>query len=317
VGIILISQHMTKMIKNLTCSFLLITALLTGCQPATLQQSREGFKTVVRQRNTPKEPLETAPDRIFKNIKYPTANGELAAYLSPDPKNGKKNPAIIWITGGDCNSISDSWSPRPRNNDQSASAFRQAGIVTMFPSLRGGNNNIGAKEGFYGEVDDILAAVKYLEQQDYVDPKRIYLGGHSTGGTMVLLVAEFSDRFRGVFSFGPVADVAVYGEDSGFLPFDVSNQQEIKLRSPGYWLSSINSPTWVFEGTNKGNIDDLRSMAKKANNPRAHFIEVKNTDHFGILAPTNEIIAKKILQDTTEKSNIYFTEAEVNQAFLQ
>jgi dipeptidyl aminopeptidase/acylaminoacyl peptidase len=303
------------MIKQLTCSLLLMTVLLTGCQQATLKQSRSSFKTVIRQQNTPKEPLETAPAQIFRNIKYPTANGDLAAYLSPDPRNGKKNPAIIWITGGDCNSISDSWVPRTRSNDQSAAAFRQAGIITMFPSLRGGNNNPGNKEGFYGEVDDILAAVKYLEQQDYVDPQRIYLGGHSTGGTMVLLVAEYSDRFRGVFSFGPVSDVAVYGQDSGFLPFDVTNKQEIKLRSPVYWLSSINSPTWVFEGTNRGNIDDLRSMAKKTNNPLVHFIEAKNTDHFGILAPINEVIAKKILQDTAEKNNISVSEAEVNQAF--
>jgi hypothetical protein len=52
---------------------------------------------------------------------------------------------------------------------------------------------------------------------------------------------------------------------------------------------------------------DLRSMAKKTNSPLANFIEAKNTDHFGILAPINE--------DTTEKMNISVFEAEVNQAF--
>ena len=30
----------------------------------------------------------------------------------------------------------------------------------------------------------------FLAKQDYVDPKRIYLGGHSTGGTLALLTAE-------------------------------------------------------------------------------------------------------------------------------
>jgi alpha/beta superfamily hydrolase len=303
------------MIKKLTCSLLLTVVLLTGCQRPTLESSRYGFKTVVRKQNILKEPLKIPPAKLFRNIKYPTANGELAAYLSPDPGNGKKHPAIIWITGGDCNSIGDSWSPQPRNNDQSAAAFRQAGIITMFPSLRGGNNNPGNKEGFYGEIDDILAAVKYLEQQDYVDPKRIYLGGHSTGGTMVLLAAEYSDRFRGVFSFGPVANVATYGQDSGLLPFDLSNRKEVELRSPINWLHSIESPTWVFEGTKQGNIADLRSMAKEAYGARINFIEAKNTDHFGILAPVNEIIAKKIRQDTTAESNISFTEAEINKAF--
>jgi hypothetical protein len=56
-------------------------------------------------------------------------------------------------------------------------------------------------------------------------------------------------------------------------------------------------------------------MKKEAYGSRINFIEVKNTDHFGILAPTNEIIAKKIVQDTAAESNISFTEAEVNQAF--
>jgi hypothetical protein len=58
-------------------------------------------------------------------------------------------------------------------------------------------------------------------------------------------------------------------------------------------------------------------MAKKINNPLVHFIEAKNTDHFGILAPINEVIAKKILQDTAAKSNISVSEADVNQAFVR
>ncbi len=303
------------MIKKLSCSLLVIAILFTGCQRANLKNSRDVFKTVIRKQNTLQEPLAIAPAKIFSTVKYPTASGELAAYLSPNPGKAKKHPAIIWITGGDCNSIGDSWTPQPRNNDQSAAAFRQAGIVMMFPSLRGGNNNPGSKEGFYGEIDDILAAVKYLEQQDYVDPKRIYLGGHSTGGTMALLAAEYSDRFRAVFSFGPVANVTTYGQDSGFLPFDLSNQREAELRSPIHWLFSVESPTWVFEGTKRGNIADLRSMAKESYGNQINFIEAKNTDHFGILAPANELIAKKILQDTAEKSNISFTEAEVNRVF--
>jgi dipeptidyl aminopeptidase/acylaminoacyl peptidase len=61
----------------------------------------------------------------------------------------------------------------------------------MFPSLRGGNDNPGRHGGFYGEVDDVLAAHDYLSRQPYVDPKRIYPGGHSTGGTLALLTAEF------------------------------------------------------------------------------------------------------------------------------
>lgn len=187
----------------------------------------------------------------------------------------------------------------------------------MFPSLRGGNDNPGTKEGFLGEVDDVLAATDYLKKQSYVDPNRIYLGGHSTGGTLALLVAESSPRYRAVFAFGPVAGVAVYGQDSGFLPFDIRNKTETKLHSPVYWLHSIQSPTWVLEGTTESNVDSLRLLNKYSTSPLVHFVEIRGATHFTALAPTNEIIAGKILADTGPDCNIAIGEDEVGRNFAQ
>jgi dipeptidyl aminopeptidase/acylaminoacyl peptidase len=286
-------------------------------QATSLLEARRGFKTTLVPQRHAKEPVEPAPPKIFRTITYPAPAGNMAAYLSPDPGDSKKHPVIIWITGGDCNSIGDVWSPAPRGNDQTASAYRKAGIVMMFPSLRGGNANPGAKEGFLGEVDDVLAAAEFLARQSYVDTNHIYLGGHSTGGTLALLVAEASNRFRAVFAYGPVADVSGYGEDSGFLPFDLHNRQEVKMRSPGYWLASIQSPVWVLEGTQQSNISSLRAMARKSTNPKAHFIEIKGADHFADLAPTNELLARKILQDTAKTSNLTLSADEVNQNFAK
>lgn len=187
----------------------------------------------------------------------------------------------------------------------------------MFPSLRGGNDNPGVREGFLGEVDDVLAAAKYLESRPEIDPKRIYLGGHSTGGTLALLAAQMGGGFRSVFSFGPVADVAGYGSDSGFLPFDLDNRQEVKLRSPGYWLSSLKGPTWVIEGTGSSNVEDLRSMAASCAKSNVHFVEVKGADHFATLAPINAMIAKKILLDIGPECNINLSPDEINQAYRE
>jgi acetyl esterase/lipase len=319
-------NHFTMSYSNtiLICCSLVWLLFIAGCaslkthseKSPSLPEARRGFKTTLTPQKGAKEPVEQAPVSIFQTIKYSAPSGELSAYISPDPGDGKNHPAIIWITGGDCNSIGDVWSPASRSNDQTAAAFRKAGIVMMFPSLRGGNDNPGVKEGFLGEVDDILAAATYLEKQNYVDPKRIFLGGHSTGGTLALLVAESSDRFRAVFSFGPVEDVSSYGADSGFLPFDISNTREVELRSPGYWLSSLQSPVWVFEGA-EGNIESLRAMAKASTNSKAHFIEIQFADHFTVLAPTNDLIAKKILQDTGEVSNISFSTDEVTRNFAR
>ena len=284
-----------------------------GSGAATLAEARKGFETKLLRRESAKEPVPQPPSKVFRIVRYDAPAGQLAAYLSPDPKDGKKHPAIIWITGGDCNTIGDVWSAAPADNDQTAAAFRKAGIVMMFPSLRGGNENPGVKEGFLGEVDDVLAAVDFLAKQSYVDPGRIYLGGHSTGGTLVLLVAECSDRFRAVFSFGPVDEVAGYGPE--YLPFDRSNPRELEVRSPGRWLASIQSPTFVFEGTLQGNLDALQAMARSSTNPKVQFLPVRGANHFSILAPTNRLIAAKILHDDGPACSLVFTTAELSRPF--
>jgi len=166
----------------------------------------------------------------------------------------------------------------------------------------------------YGEVDDVLAALSYLQTLDYVDSGHIYLGGHSTGGTLALLVAEYSARFRAVFSFGPVSEVLAYGAASGFIPYDRSLPEESKLRSPIHWLSSVKSPVWVFEGS-KGNILDLRGMAGAVKNPNLHFIEINGASHFSGLAPTTELLARKILQDSGAGIGLTITNDEVTQNF--
>ena len=290
-----------------------------GGQPekaASLIEARRGFKSKLARRESDKDPVPAPPPGLFRTVRYDSSAGKLAAYLTPEPKDGKKHPAIIWITGGDCNSIDQGcWKVGPPSNDQSASAFRNAGIVMMFPSLRGGNDNSGVREVFFGEVDDVLAAAEYLGKQTFVDPNRIYLGGHSTGGTLVLLVAECSDRFRAVFSFGPADDVAGYGPE--YLPFDTSNPREIELRSPGRWLAAIKSPTFVFEGAIQGNIGSLRTMARTSTNPKTHFVPVHAADHFSILAPTTRLIADKILRDEAPESQLTITEEEVGKLFTR
>ena len=280
-----------------------------------LAEAKRSFHTALQPPASDRAPVEPAPRKLFLTSQYPAAAGKLAAYLTPDPKDGKKHPAIVWITGGDCNSIGDVWSPAPRDNEQTASAYRKAGIVMMFPSLRGGNDNPGTKEGFLGETDDVLAAADFLAKQSYVDPARVYLGGHSTGGTLALLTADSSGRFRAVFAFGPAAEARDYGvRDNKWVPADLSQSQENKLRSPIYWLAGIQSPTWVIEGT-EGNIDPLRDLAKASTNAQAHFIAIQGATHFATLAPTNELIAKKIVADTGAPGGLSLTEEEVNRLF--
>jgi dipeptidyl aminopeptidase/acylaminoacyl peptidase len=298
-----------------------VVLCLVGCadKPAaetgtTLAEARKGFVSKLVPANIEPEPLPEPPPGIFKKVAYDSPVGKLGAYLTPDPRNGKKNPAIVWITGGDCNSIGDVWSVEPVENDQTAAAYRRAGIVMMFPSLRGGNDNPGTRESFLGEVDDVIAAAGFLAKQPYVDPNRIYLGGHSTGGTLVLLVAEMSDRFRAVFSFGPVGDVSRYG--GNYAHFDPKQPNELRLRAPEIWLASIRSPTFVIEGAD-GNVSQLHAMSELSKNALVRFREVPGADHFGVLAPANKLIASKILADAGPKCELDISDDDVGRLFAK
>jgi len=284
-------------------------------QTSTLLEARQGFTTHLLRKTSAKDPLPTPPADLFQSVQYPSPAGNLAAYLTPPTKDGKKRPAIVWIFGGFSNGIGDgAWASAEPQNDQSARAFREAGIVMMYPSLRGGNQNPGVKEGFYGEVTDVLAARDFLAKQPHVDPARIYLGGHSTGGTLALLAAASSNQFRAVIALGPVEDVSDYGQEQ--LPFDVANAKEVDLRSPIKWLGAIHTPTFVLEGAEKGhgNIAPLRALAHANHNPLIHFQPVPGKDHFSAILPVTKLFARKILADTGANSSITLTEQEVADA---
>ena len=226
-------------------------------------------------------------------VKYPSAVGDLKAYLTKSPADGKRHPAIIWISGGD-NALFDVWSPQPEDNDQSAAIFNEKGLVVLYPSFRGLDGNPGKVEGYYGELDDIVAATRWLKQQPNVDPEQVYLGGHSTGATMALLAAEYDDEWAGVVSVGPVTDPRIYGTDD-YLPIAKDDEKGAQLRAPVNWLASIKNPTFVIEGDGRGNLVDLEEMRDKNNNPQVRFIVGKGCDHFSVLRPASSIVADAIV----------------------
>ncbi len=261
----------------------------------TLREARKGFVTKIVSLGESYGAPETPPAGSgFQLIHYQSPVGQNAAYVTADPGDGNKHPAIVWITGGDTNSIGDVWTPNERSNDQSASAFRKAGIVMMFPSQRGGNANPGRREGFYGEVDDILAATNHLAKLPYVDANQIYLGGHSTGGTMVMLVGAYSDRYRAIFSLGPVAGAAQYGGD--FVYCDPNDEMEMVLRSPILWLHGVKTPMYVFEGAEDGNWDAIELMVAENSSPHIQFFQIPGHDHFSVIAPLTEKLADQIVK---------------------
>jgi dienelactone hydrolase len=274
-----------------------------------LTAARAGFVTKAVDPQPPGTAAPRPPPALLQLTRYPTPNGGLSAYVSPPPYTGGKKPAIVWLLGGFDNGIDDlMWVPADPANDQSARVFREAGIVLLVPSLRGGNDNPGRREILFGEVDDVLAAGDYVASLPYVDSTRIYLGGHSSGGTLALLVAEAAPtRFRAVFSFGPVADAGRY---AGFIP-SLADDAEARVRSPGRFLWAIRSPTFIIEGSMSPNARDLPTLSASAREAPVKTFAVKGADHFNVLAPVSVVLARKILADDADSSGITLTDAEL------
>jgi pimeloyl-ACP methyl ester carboxylesterase len=258
----------------------------------TLAEARRGFVTAVRAVDGTHS-LPSPPANLFVPIPLTNNRGAaLPAFVTPDPRDGRRHPAIVWITGGNSSALDDFWTADAESHDESVSAFRKSGVVVMFPSLRGGHPGTGGREYFLGEVDDVLAAAEQLARLPYVDSDRIYLGGHSTGGTIVLLVAETSARFRGVFAFGPVARIDRYptpivSADLAGLP-----EAERRLRSPIHWLHGITTPTYIIEGRASPNVGDAEEMC--AASPRVTCLMVEGADHFSVLARVARVVAARM-----------------------
>jgi acetyl esterase/lipase len=275
-------------------------------------QQRHGFRTAIALHDSHPLRVPNPPAGLFVRSDYRNAQHYmLPAFVSPNPRDGQRHPAIVWITGGDSNSLDDFWTPGPDANDQSARAFREAGMIMAFPTLRGGNGSDSAKELFLGEVDDILSAAAQLATLSYVDPERIYLGGHSTGGTLALLTAEVKTPFKAVFAFGPVSSVDRYAT---LVPVRLADYDatELKLRSPIHWLSGIAQPTYLIEGgAGSNNSAELETLCAATHNPEVHCIRVPDADHFSVLRRATRVIAPRLASGADSAST--FTAEDFRQ----
>jgi dipeptidyl aminopeptidase/acylaminoacyl peptidase len=295
-------------------------AVAAPAPPKNLLDVRRGFQTKLL--DQPRKPPEAPepPPRVFQLVKYASPAGQLAAYVSPDPGDGRRHPAVLWAHGGFNGIGGYLWEPGTPENDQSVNAFVEAGLVVFCPSWRGENDNPGRWEMFYGEVDDLVAAIDYLARLPYVDPQRIYLAGHGTGGTLTLLGAVATDRFRAAFSFGGAADIDLVVRDGrgyGNTPYDYHSAEESKMRSAVHFVQYLQRPTFYLEGEKSVYGEDALRMerrAKEQNRP-FHALIVPGANHTNILEPLTRLVAKKILQDIGPACNITLDAAEVRKAF--
>ena len=288
---------------------LLGTAVLVcSAVPEDLVVERRRFRTALADEPQSAAPPPTPPAGVLELVSYSAPLGQNAAYVTP-VRRGPRRPAMVWLGGGfDWSLEASAWTPAPRENDQSARAFREAGLVLLLPSLRGCNANPGKREFFLGEVDDVLAAVKFVATRPDVDPSRVYLGGHSTGGTLVLLAAGSGAPVAAVYAFGPIHDVSAYGGRFALCG------PEVTWRSPVTFVSGITVPTWVIEGAEMGNGASFAPLQAAAGEAPVHFVLVPSGNHVSVLAPSSELLGRRLAVRKASEPPVAPTAAELEAA---
>lgn len=247
--------------------------------PSNLAHDRSLFPTQLKkQRSSPVSDLQEPPPAGTTEVYYTSGKFRLKAWLSKLPDDGKKHPAVVFAHGGFSRDAED-WVHLKVYLDQ--------GFIVMMPAWRGENSNPGYFEFFFGEVDDVIAAGEYLAANPLVDKDRLFLAGHSAGGTLAILTALKNSPYKAIASFSGSTNQEIFFRSKGIpdTPFDKQDGREVILRSPIAYASSLRHRLLLVIGANELSFERssrLFSTKAKELGKNCDFIKVPG-DHFSSL----------------------------------
>jgi len=217
-------------------------APIVEVQQEDYAQARSRFHTkLLRKASAPQPWSPVKPPAGVTEVEYPSGDLRLKMWVNRPADANRKHPAVLFLHGGFAFDMDD-W--------ELSQPYRAAGFVVMTPMLRGENGQPGSFTLWYDEVDDVLAAAEFLSKQPYVDANSLYVAGSSSGGTLSLLAAMASKRFRAAASFSASPDQALLVKHAKIdLPFDKTDPRELQLRSPLAYAASFKCPVRIYYGT--------------------------------------------------------------------
>jgi dienelactone hydrolase len=161
----------------------------------------------------------------------------------------------------------------PSNGEEDVATFQRS--YESFKAARGGViNGRNALEFVLSEVPE-------------VDPNRIFSAGHSSAGTVALLLAQHDRRIAGCAAFAPATDVASFQvEMLSFFGDQFAGINEFAARaSPRRHVERLICPTLVFHALDDDVVEVTESQefvnaAHQEGNPNVYLSTVASGGHF-------------------------------------
>jgi dipeptidyl aminopeptidase/acylaminoacyl peptidase len=217
--------------------------------------------TTLRSAGSTPLPLESIS--IAKAIDFPVADGQVAHALYYPPHNGgfvaptgTLPPLLTFVHGGPTSQATPSFAARIQ-------FWTSRGFAVVDVNHRG-SSGFGREfrrklNGNWGVVDveDAIAAVRYLVETGAADPARTAISGGSAGGYTVLNALSSSDVFKAGADYYGVSDIAALAQDthkfeSRYLDSLIGPYPATKAvyesRSPLNHLDGFKVPLIVLQG---------------------------------------------------------------------
>ncbi len=233
-----------------------------------------------------------------EGITFPTSGGDEAHAIFYAPANpgcvgppGARPPLLVLAHGGPTSAARSTL-------DLTKRYWTSRGVAVVDVNYRGsvgyGRAYRQKLNGQWGvaDVDDCLAAARFLVERGDVDPDQLLIKGGSAGGFTVLAALVASDRFAAGASRYGVADLAVLATDTHkfearYLDSLIGPWPEARdlyeQRSPINHVERLTSPMIVLQGDEDEVVPPNQSHmvveALRANGVRVEYLEFAGEQH--------------------------------------